>query len=634
MDLDHTGNQMGAAAAASTAKKPAAAASKSIPSQRHLASCMRKSSRLLYGKQLYLTQVSIGCRSRRTKCDAQRPICGTCSRTNALCEYYDPTSIGTLPGEKPHPADGLKKHRLGDFYVSADGSEEFHQRDLGPPTCPRCGWTSDSPAEIDRHLGICKGRPATDDDDDGDSSDSSSGSSVESSRGASKPIKRGYVGTLGRRLAAVELGLPVSPSPNPSIGETSFMGDEVAIAIESRPIEPPQGKTKAFVFELVELLISNYTFYRQGATGTEKENNPKGRGSQSVASQKTSSSTSEKRRAKRPSSDRGTQDDSGDQEEDDQPPDAKRMKGSSTSQAALFACPFAKYDPERYSERNQDEKNYRGCASKYLNSIPRVKQHLYRVHARPSWYCGNCYKPFKNRDTLNEHSRQRPPCQQRPVKFEEMMTDEQFSEIKRRKPGVSGVDSWYQLFHILFPGAIEPATPYVSRGDPVAVQHFVNFFRAVGPSIMFDQMQSWKAQNSNGVHLDMSTETIIDEAFEITLPRLLGNSEAETNVDDTVPIESGAASEVEAASSPDSSKNPHAQSVTPDGPDHQEFSAEDIWAPDETEGAAWVDNLPLLDPPEESDMHWSFNEFEIHQHFQTYGGGEATGSQHAWHMPG
>jgi hypothetical protein len=41
----------------------------------------------------------------------------------------------------------------------------------------------------------------------------------------------------------------------------------------------------------------------------------------------------------------------------------------------LLACPFQKYDPHRYSERNMDvrEKSYRGCSSCYLLDISRLK---------------------------------------------------------------------------------------------------------------------------------------------------------------------------------------------------------------------------------------------------------------------
>jgi hypothetical protein len=42
-------------------------------------------------------------------------------------------------------------------------------------------------------------------------------------------------------------------------------------------------------------------------------------------------------------------------------------------QARLLACPFYKYDRRRYSSFNHLEKEYRGCSSVYITSIPRLK---------------------------------------------------------------------------------------------------------------------------------------------------------------------------------------------------------------------------------------------------------------------
>jgi hypothetical protein len=44
-----------------------------------------------------------------------------------------------------------------------------------------------------------------------------------------------------------------------------------------------------------------------------------------------------------------------------------------TPNMRLLACPYQKYDPGRYSERNIAEKEYRGCASCYLSDISRLK---------------------------------------------------------------------------------------------------------------------------------------------------------------------------------------------------------------------------------------------------------------------
>jgi hypothetical protein len=100
-----------------------------------------------------------------------------------------------------------------------------------------------------------------------------------------------------------------------------------------------------------------------------------------------------------------------DQDSDDLPSsddDNKRPRldpEEDDSNNKLFACPYAKYDPTRYSERNVIEKNYRGCSSRLLRNIARLRQHLDRVHTRPEQYCPRCGKEFECQGLQEEHTR-------------------------------------------------------------------------------------------------------------------------------------------------------------------------------------------------------------------------------------
>jgi hypothetical protein len=126
----------------------------------------------------------------------------------------------------------------------------------------------------------------------------------------------------------------------------------------------------------------------------------------------------------------------------DRPPNRKRKRKSPEKLVKLFACPFAKFDPERYSQQNHEEQSYRKCSSKCLRNITRLKQHLYRVHKRPEWYCSNCYQKFIQRENLNKHNRERPPCDQNAARYEEKMTDDQYKAIKRRSTGSDPCETW------------------------------------------------------------------------------------------------------------------------------------------------------------------------------------------------
>lgn len=72
----------------------------------------------------------------------------------------------------------------------------------------------------------------------------------------------------------------------------------------------------------------------------------------------------------------GRQGNSRKNDDDDQDSPQRPRNSTRASKAPLeklLACPYFKFDPSRYSEGNQREKDYRCCSSKYLLDINRVK---------------------------------------------------------------------------------------------------------------------------------------------------------------------------------------------------------------------------------------------------------------------
>lgn len=322
----------------------------------------------------------------------------------------------------------------------------------------------------------------------------------------------------------------VSPPPSTdsreytseSEGEISF----VDASLNFSPTEDSCLETRNFVWAFARRIVHRLVVSTSRwpvKTSTPSQHESVSTTSQSSA--RDTPDTSLPTSSKRPRQDGEDDKDFGEDNDDDRAPGPKRKRESEGQSIKLFACPYAKFDLERYSERNHVEKHYRNCASKYLNGIPRVKQHLYRTHAQPPWYCGNCYKRFKSRECLNEHNRERPPCESRAAKYEEMMTDEQFQEIKRRSQKNSHYESWYRIFQILFPKAPKPLSPYVSTRDPIAVEHFAAFFRWYGPEEFFHLMRDRLERGEGTLQFDASTQAIVDEAFEIALPDYLDRLE-------------------------------------------------------------------------------------------------------------
>ena len=162
-----------------------------------------------------------------------------------------------------------------------------------------------------------------------------------------------------------------------------------------------------------------------------------------------------------PSNGEGSGDDGGEESNDDNNLKRRKQVSQSSMSQRLLACPYSKFDPARYSERNQHEKQYRGCSGRYLTDISRLKQHLYRVHRRPEHHCARCFGVFQSKDELDYHSRRAESCPLSECSFAEKFTEDRMKELKRKRPGKSAEQSWYIIFEILFPDQVPPDSPYI-----------------------------------------------------------------------------------------------------------------------------------------------------------------------------
>ena len=179
----------------------------------------------------------------------------------------------------------------------------------------------------------------------------------------------------------------------------------------------------------------------------------------------------------------------------------------------LFACPYAKYDPARYSERNEVETSYRGCSCALLRDIARVKQHLYRTHTRPAQYCPRCGREFDRQDLLEAHIRETTSCTVQELPFKEKMTAEQKDSVHKRTPRKHPSKVWFEIFRILFPDARTPSSPYAETGSPAAIQDFLAFFEERAPqriSAMIMQNEPSLERYATSM-LDAAVETVVQD---------------------------------------------------------------------------------------------------------------------------
>lgn len=131
-----------------------------------------------------------------------------------------------------------------------------------------------------------------------------------------------------------------------------------------------------------------------------------------------------------------------------------RSRMASNDTGRTLACPFQKRDPSRHQK----------CFALSLQRIKDVKQHLFRCHMKPEYYCAVCYVVFDTADDRDRHSRWRgceeldSPCL---PQFGGITEDQrkQLSEKSLRTMDVK--QQWFQIWSVIFPDIEAPRSVYL-----------------------------------------------------------------------------------------------------------------------------------------------------------------------------
>jgi hypothetical protein len=113
--------------------------------------------------------------------------------------------------------------------------------------------------------------------------------------------------------------------------------------------------------------------------------------------------------------------------------------------------------------------------------MPRLKQHLYRVHRRPDFYFEVCFQDFQYSEERASHTRART-CVERACPFEEKMNVDQQNKFKETVKGECTEASWYRVYRTLCTGP-EPAAPYLDGPWQQEVESLIQSFTEDGPNI-------------------------------------------------------------------------------------------------------------------------------------------------------
>ncbi|KAF7870262.1 hypothetical protein EAF04_004010 [Stromatinia cepivora] len=126
----------------------------------------------------------------------------------------------------------------------------------------------------------------------------------------------------------------------------------------------------------------------------------------------------------------GEGDDSDNEENQERNP--KRPRNLPTHSRTLddtrkFACPYRKHDAKKYCVQN-----WRSCALTPLDSVARVKGHLYRHHR--IYQCQRCKRLFSNQQEVNDHLKQEDACELSKDVQEDGITNEIVEKLRNIIP--------------------------------------------------------------------------------------------------------------------------------------------------------------------------------------------------------
>jgi hypothetical protein len=187
-----------------------------------------------------------------------------------------------------------------------------------------------------------------------------------------------------------------------------------------------------------------------------------------------------RRRAKREDERDGDGDDDYDDDDKGASEDAQhgRRKSARPRQKEneiLFACPYYKRDPIRYSI----------CLKFALRRIKDVKQHIYRKHARSAFYCAFCWADFGDEQSRDHHVRARrcEPRERAPA-GDGISVDQKNQLHKKIYRSDSTAEQWFRIWDIVFPAVPKPADIYLGSHVEEAVAMVRVIWRDKGRSIM------------------------------------------------------------------------------------------------------------------------------------------------------
>ncbi|KAH8742281.1 hypothetical protein F5883DRAFT_592572 [Diaporthe sp. PMI_573] len=160
-----------------------------------------------------------------------------------------------------------------------------------------------------------------------------------------------------------------------------------------------------------------------------------------------------------------------------------------------FACPFQRLNPLKHYD----------CSKYELKRIKDVKQHVYRCHKQPDYYCARCYSIFKTADMRDQHVRRKNCDKLEHPGFEGITEAQKKSLNKSSTRGLDSGEQWFEIWEIIFPGKKRPSAAWAGS----AMEEMVQLLRRLWASKKYNILAD--AQKNQAGLLDYD---LLDVALE------------------------------------------------------------------------------------------------------------------------
>lgn len=178
---------------------------------------------------------------------------------------------------------------------------------------------------------------------------------------------------------------------------------------------------------------------------------------------------------------------------------AKTNADNGDKPTSQFACPFQKLDPLKHHD----------CLKYALNRIKDVKQHVYRRHKQPDYYCARCFDIFKTADARDEHARSKN-CDNLEAPSFEGITEAQRNRLnKSSSRGIDPQEQWFEMWDIIFPNNARPSSAWVGSHMEEMVPLLRSLWSRKNSGIVA-KAEKKQARQLDRTMLDGVMETIFD----------------------------------------------------------------------------------------------------------------------------